>query len=838
MKGDFSRLRFNPARQYTSVLQQQGRVALDADANEQCFIDEYLRDVVNNDVIGSVGGPVGNAGFALKLEGGQILIEPGRYYVDGLVVENLKTLRYDDQPYLNPRPLASQEILSEVFKGKGSVTAQFVLEVWQRLVTDLDDSCLREPALGQADTTARLQTVWRVVGSLHDSRSGSNQGDKTAPGNTGLNLNDPLVLEPLPVPSGCSNAMQNPLEKLSSCCQSLYKATGVKRTGSMGADTSVSADCGCQPIAPAGYQGLENQLYRVEIHHSGTLDTATFKWSRENASVVTQVTEVNGATITVSSLGPDVNLGFQVGQWVELTDDNHIFGIFPNLPGDLYQISSVQTATMQVTLTNAVTTIDTTRNARMRRWDQSSATSTANGIPLSSTPIQLENGIEVTFAKGDYITGDYWTIPARTANGKIDWPPCGAVDSQFFQAADFTPIFAAPLACIHSRTDLGQGTNLDIEALDFNPTLADFPVDERLFVLDDCRLFFPPLTALCGNSTPTAMHVQSVNWNNDDYMTLDTLIANGLEAVLDQTPTSPISGASFCVTFEIPAAPANPRGAPLYVAGDLVPSTVLRNVAVVDSYVNVTQSGSTLSWQLPIDTTAGNTPQDVVIDELDKLLSLGAPAGWFTRVRVRLMGRAIFSQSNAGNLYLDGQTLSKLATLANSQTPCVGLQFPSGNGETASDFESWFYLAPILRIVSVVIQQVDAQGHASPLPNNTAQVLVNSQNQFTGLRTGETQGGTGYTLRALITLNYAPIASTQVTLTFSGTGAETVVSIAGSLSIPPGQTTAHTPINVLMNPGAGVSDKVELIATLQTALTTTIPFDPPPQLTLTGSTTP
>ena len=44
-----------------------------------------------------------------------------------------------------------------------------VLEVWQRLVTALDDPCLLEPALGQADTTARLQTVWRVVGSINQT---------------------------------------------------------------------------------------------------------------------------------------------------------------------------------------------------------------------------------------------------------------------------------------------------------------------------------------------------------------------------------------------------------------------------------------------------------------------------------------------------------------------------------------------------------------------------------------------------------------------------------------------------------------------------------------------
>ena len=43
MRGDFSRIRFNRLKGYTAVLEQQGRVALDADANEQCFIDDYLR---------------------------------------------------------------------------------------------------------------------------------------------------------------------------------------------------------------------------------------------------------------------------------------------------------------------------------------------------------------------------------------------------------------------------------------------------------------------------------------------------------------------------------------------------------------------------------------------------------------------------------------------------------------------------------------------------------------------------------------------------------------------------------------------------------------------------
>ena len=56
MKGDFSRIRFNPAKEYTAVLKQQGRVDLDSDANEQSAIDLYRTAKINVDVIGEFGG--------------------------------------------------------------------------------------------------------------------------------------------------------------------------------------------------------------------------------------------------------------------------------------------------------------------------------------------------------------------------------------------------------------------------------------------------------------------------------------------------------------------------------------------------------------------------------------------------------------------------------------------------------------------------------------------------------------------------------------------------------------------------------------------------------------
>lgn len=107
MKGDFSRLRFSPNKNYTCVLQQQGRVSLDADTNEQCAIDEYLRTTETVDVVGIVGGPRHDEGFKIAVVGNTIEIGKGRYYVDGIVCENKQLLPYSEQPFLiNPtRPI-------------------------------------------------------------------------------------------------------------------------------------------------------------------------------------------------------------------------------------------------------------------------------------------------------------------------------------------------------------------------------------------------------------------------------------------------------------------------------------------------------------------------------------------------------------------------------------------------------------------------------------------------------------------------------------------------------------------------------------------------------------
>src|SRR5881227_3362192 len=98
MKGDFSRLNlFDPLTQYTRVMQQQGRVQLDADWNEQAdILLHYLRTLAA-DLIGPFGAPAnpdGTPGTGFKaatrpdVNGnpvpGDFVLLPGRYYVGGI----------------------------------------------------------------------------------------------------------------------------------------------------------------------------------------------------------------------------------------------------------------------------------------------------------------------------------------------------------------------------------------------------------------------------------------------------------------------------------------------------------------------------------------------------------------------------------------------------------------------------------------------------------------------------------------------------------------------------------------------------------------------------------
>jgi len=820
MKGDFSRLRFSAEKNYTAVLQQQGRVALDADANEQCAINNHLRDTETIDIVGRWGGPADDEGFAITLQGNSLEIGAGRYYVHGILCENPRPLEYTQQPFLiDPGPTFAA-LLSNLAQGSIQVI-QVYLEVWQRLVTALDDPCLREPALGQADTTARLQTVWRVIAETPQLAASQPVPSQPAPPSglvaaTGDTSATALRIETDSAPANLltvDRAVLTPIRTIGDCCVAMRRT--VKTTedrGKMSAFTGDGGgDCSCQPTPAAGYLGLENQLYRVEIQQGGDETHATFKWSRENASVVSAITGISGSQVYVDSLGHDANLGFSPGQWVEISDDSYLFGSNPNQLGDLYQIASVTPEMLSVTLTQAVTSVDPTKNARMRRWDQFGTSAGSGGINLPVTePYTLENGISVQFTAGRYEPGDYWLIPARAATGEIDWPPCDS-DGSTFQPPRQTHVFRAPLACIQ-----WNGQN-------------------RQAVVHDCRDKFYPLTKLTPTTAPTALHIVKMSWANDDIMTLDQLVANGLTVTLDQNaPESQyVTPANFTVILEVALpvgsagntigpvthlsrAPANTTpsagadfGAKYQSFLDSIGVSRMLTFAVLkERFValmrlelildgETSANGSNMVWRAPWERE--NAEETVTLELLDVLLLLGARRGDFGRVRVKLAGNAFFA-GGSNQVFLDGQCFGAPALRADGITPRIDLQLPSGSGAAASDFESWFYIAPTQGVASLTIDH-------SSLSIIQGGTVVDAGNASAGAVSP--QGTVG--------LIYPAIADTAVGLSFTGPSAAGIFAIPQEVVVLKGKQTQTFPITVQGNPGP-VTDRWQIIATLNNAV--------------------
>ena len=195
------------------------------------------------------------------------------------------------------------------------------------------------------------------------------------------------------------------------------------------------------------------------------------------------ITSVSGQTVTVDSLGPDDNLGFQANQWVEICDDTYLFGEVAEPAGPALSNSKRRSHRSLDHAHRARRPVDTYPQCPPAplgsdRWFSEQL----RGAAAAGTSIALENGIQVSFSAGTYQSGDYWTIPARAASGTIEWPPCGGGD-QLFQPPRSITVYNAPLACIHWNATTQQA------------------------VVEDCRRFFSPLTELTTPAASKALHV-------------------------------------------------------------------------------------------------------------------------------------------------------------------------------------------------------------------------------------------------------------------------------------------------------------------------------------------
>jgi hypothetical protein len=525
MKFDLTRDSFAPLKHFSRVLSQQGRVQLDSDWNEQIDILTTALRALAADIIGPHGSP--DEGFTIKdLDAsspvtGDVRILPGHYYVDGILCEledpqvavtgfnpaNGKKITvaawtvagapFQTGQYVAlmdssaPQKTVVATITDVDYAGLGLILdtdvgglaanqpvtlhrlttyltqpdmpsapalptgfSQFYLDVWERLVTWVEDDSIREVALNGPDTTARARIVWQVKAT---------KGQR----------------------SGCLAAQD--LERLFQPAN-----RGLLRARARPNPANINP---CTVSPDSSYTGPENQCYRVEVH-VGSNDPdqrpPSFKWSRENGSVVFPVVTLKTGggltTVVVQDLGRDDRFGLTEGDIVEVHDDVLALA---GLSGPLLTVQAIDTSSLTVTLAGDVTDktgSDPTLHPLLRRWDQKNqadeplGADNAVAIALSGDPwLTLEDGVEVQFVSGGsptYRTGDYWLIPARVTTGDVIWPTETVTDAH--NIATTNPVAMPPDGITHHYAPLA------VASLDGKAAPAIKPL---------CRRSFKPLTA-------------------------------------------------------------------------------------------------------------------------------------------------------------------------------------------------------------------------------------------------------------------------------------------------------------------------------------------------------
>lgn len=656
MKGDFTRWTFEPTKHYGAVLDQQGRVKTDADKLEEFAIERHLRQESLRDIVGISGAPADNAGFGLRRDPeGNLIIAAGCFYVDGILCENEHDVSFTEQPDLPGQDLPDAE----------GDTRRFLayLDVWERHITAIEDPEIREVALGGTDTTTRVQTVcgvrlFEVDGDAHCLSPLPDWEQAIAPGD------------------GQLAARAQPPE---------------------------DSDTPCLIPPDAGYTGLENQLYRVEIHRGGQAGVASFKWAGDNASIQFPIAEfVDGQP------ADRVRLGL-VGKWdlhalnaedlIEITDDRREL---QGEAGELRQIRSIDPATGIITLDAPVEGLSQDHHPKVIRWSGGTETT----VPADdNTFLALENGVEVRFAGNRFRAGDYWLIPARTATRNVEWPTEIRDDDRE------EPLPRPPLGIKHHHARLAM--------LEFGGGEFD--------VVSDCRTIFSALSQPFLRVTRVVTAATDRVLPNNGTIRAE-LLANGL----DFTFSAPLSPD----IFEAPLAGEqglNPMvEVQLYLPEPYTPEE--RNFWGLASNEFFGFRAVTLAGEISLHDTqrqqlqwrADERTRAWLTDLFARLIPPGQnqPIVDFIPCTLRIRGRFVWADGPGGDpVFLHGEST------ANARRR-VGLDLPSSGGRPVSDFVRWIRVGsgdvqvPLNLSVNVRLNEVSGTVSSSGAPVEGATVRL------------------------------------------------------------------------------------------------------------------
>ncbi|HYU25104.1 MAG TPA: DUF6519 domain-containing protein, partial [Thermoanaerobaculia bacterium] len=290
-----------------------------------------------------------------------------------------------------------------VLNAAGGAKGLVYLDVWDREITATEDPDITEKALNGVDTATRLKTIWQVKVQHGDSPS----------------------------------------------CDTDFSKLFEPSAGRLSVDTDKAPppDDPCLLPDSPGFRDIENRHYRVEIHSvdPGT-GAATFKFSREGASIVSPVGGISAAgavsKLKVKRIGRDSVLRFGKDDWVEITDDRRFLSGRPGVMARIAKPPDEDELTIELDrdISGENISNDPTEAPRVIRWDQRDLDTRkldANGLiaVALNAPIPLERGIVATFtlepAGGRFHVGDFWLFPARVIDASAgplkNAPPRGIV---------------------------------------------------------------------------------------------------------------------------------------------------------------------------------------------------------------------------------------------------------------------------------------------------------------------------------------------------------------------------------------------------------------------------
>jgi hypothetical protein len=371
----------------------------------------------------------------------------GRCYLHGIFCENEHDILFTQQP--NTPGIIIPQFLHR------DDTFLFYLEVWHRHITAIQDPGIRETALGGPDTTTRLQAVWQIKyipkseseiyfstmeskGQLMVRRQQAKAIREnrlyrveihTGGGMAGAPLSQAFypILE---VEKVSPEQKQVMVKEWKGDMQSWDIGQYVELFG-VGENREIfRALAIVSGIEHSKKQLTLNKLQQEAIGVRGLRlrQIATFKWSKENGTLVFPIAHEESSTLVLDD--PDGNgIRLKPGQWLEVSDDHYVLRGKAAPLVKIKKLEQTPEGKIIVILEQPPQykiALNGQAHPLVRVWDQNgdAVDPTGGVIPIQGHRwIDLDEGIQVYFTGGGvYHNGDYWWVPVRSETQEIQWP--------------------------------------------------------------------------------------------------------------------------------------------------------------------------------------------------------------------------------------------------------------------------------------------------------------------------------------------------------------------------------------------------------------------------------